>query len=76
MDDFKLFGTMKAELDSWLQSTKEFNKDIGMQFGTDKCETVAIKTGTIFEDDEIQLDNKDLIKAVASEKGYKYVGVL
>lgn len=47
-----------------------------MQFGIDKCATIAIKIGKIVEDDKMQLDDKDLIKAVAPEKGYKYVGVL
>lgn len=51
-DDLKLFGKTKVELDSLIKSTTEFSKDIGVQFGTDKCTiAIAIKAGKIVQDD-------------------------
>lgn len=50
---FKIIWKKKAELDSLSQSKKEFSKDIGMQFGTDKCATIAIKANKIPGDNGI-----------------------
>ncbi|KAG8135180.1 hypothetical protein E2320_008218 [Naja naja] len=76
MDDLKLFGKTKSEPNSLIESMKEFSQDIGIHFGIDKCATMAIKAGKVIEDDGIELDNEEMIKATKPEAGYKYLGIL
>ncbi|XP_026561660.1 N-terminal EF-hand calcium-binding protein 1 [Pseudonaja textilis] len=75
MDDLKLLGKTKSELNSLIESTKEFSQDISMHFGIDKC-AMAIKAGKVIEDDGIELENEEMIKAMKPEEGYKYLGIL
>ena len=42
MDDLKLYGKSTAELESLLNSVRTFSNDISMEFGLDKCATLAI----------------------------------
>ena len=37
MDDIKLYGKSMRELESLVEFARVFSKDIGMEFGLDKC---------------------------------------
>ena len=42
MDDLKLYSCHEKELDSLVQTIHIFNKDIGMEFGIEKCAMLVI----------------------------------
>ena len=43
MDDLKLYGRNEKELDSLVQTIRIFSKDIGMEFGIEKCAMLVIR---------------------------------
>ena len=43
MDDLKLYGKDKDQLDSLVQTVRIFSSDIGMTFGIEKCAMVEMK---------------------------------
>ena len=45
MDDLKLYGKSKDEVDALLGLVQEYSSDIGMEFGMDKCAVLGIKNG-------------------------------
>ena len=49
MDDLKLYGRSTAELESLLNTVRIVSKDISMEFGLDKCATLAIIKGKVTE---------------------------
>ena len=42
MDDLKLYAQNKKQLDSLIQIVKIYSEDIKMEFGLDKCATIAM----------------------------------
>ena len=75
MDDLKLYGKSKDEVDALLGLVQEYSSDIGMEFGMDKCAVLGIKHGKRVECEGVMLPSGDLMKEV-EEDGYKYLGVL
>ena len=47
MDDLKLHSRNEKEWDSLVQTIRIFSKDIGMEFGTEKCAMIVIEKGKI-----------------------------
>ena len=76
MDDLKLYAKDETSLDSLIQTVRIFSKDIGMQFGIDKCTMLSLKRGNIVTSEEIKLRDKSLIKSMKNGKSYKYLGIL
>jgi hypothetical protein len=64
MDDLKLFGKNKEQIDSLVETVHIVSKDIGMEFGIKKCGMLVMKKGKIVECNGIE------------EDGYKYLGIL
>lgn len=75
MDDLKLYGKNRGEVEMLVEVVHVFSRDIGMEFGLDKCAVLEIKAGVKAECDGIELPDGKMIKE-AEEKGYKYLGVL
>ena len=75
MDNLKLFGRTEKELEGLIELVSVYSRDIGMEFGLDKCAVLVIKSGTKVRTDGIVLPNGDLMREV-DETGYKYLGVL
>ncbi|CAB4009493.1 Hypothetical predicted protein [Paramuricea clavata] len=76
MDDLKLFGKNKEQIDSLVKTVHIVSKDIGMEFGIKKCGIMLVmKRGKIVECNGIQLPDEETIKSV-EEDGYKYLGIL
>ena len=42
MDDLKLYSRSEKGWDSLVQTVRVFSKDIGMEFGTEKCAMLVI----------------------------------
>ena len=76
MDDLKLYSKSEKALDSLIQTVTIFSKDIGMQFGIDKCAMLVMKKGRIVKSDGIQLPNDKVIKTLEEGQSYKYLGLL
>ena len=49
-------------------------KDIGMEFGMDKCSKVRIKTGKIVDMEDIEMLDGQRMKQIEAS-GYKYLGI-
>ena len=45
MNDLKLYGASKDQLDSLVQVVKIFSQDIKMSFGLDKCAALEMRRG-------------------------------
>ena len=55
MDDSKLYSRNKKELDSLVQIIHIFSKDIGMEFGIEKCSLAVTEKGKIVKSVGIEL---------------------
>ena len=75
MDDLKLYGKNKNELESLVQTVRIFTQDIGMKFGIEKCATIVMKRGKKMEDDGIVLPGGEVMRDLGKQD-YKYLGVL
>ena len=59
MDDLKLYGKSTAELESLLNTVRIFSYDISMEFGLEKCATLAIIKGKVTETQGLIITSKD-----------------
>ena len=46
MDDLKLYGRSEEELEKLVDVVDMFSRDIGMEFGLDKCDVLILKQGS------------------------------
>ena len=76
MDDLKLYGKDRNQLDSLVQTVRIFSSDIGMTFGIEKCAMVEMKRGKLIDSDGLDLPEGQKIKSLQDEEAYKYLGVL
>ncbi|CAB4018161.1 Hypothetical predicted protein, partial [Paramuricea clavata] len=75
MDDLKMFGKNKQQIDSLVKTVNIVSKGIGMEFGIKKCGMLVMKRGKIVECNGIQLPDEETIKSV-EEDGYNFLGIL
>ena len=75
MDDIKLFAKNEKELETLIHKVKIYSRDIGMEFGIEKCAMLVI-SGKWQLIDGMELPNKDKLKTLAENKTYKYLGIL
>ena len=75
MDDLKLFGKTKDQIDSLVQIVQIFSEDIGMEFGLKKCGILVLRKGNLIAGEGMHLPNDRLMKEV-TEEGYTYLGIL
>ena len=63
MDDFKLYGNSKREVERLTNTVKIFSKDIDLEFRLCKCAHVTIKAGKLVSIGRMELqsgkDTKD-----------------
>ena len=76
MDDIKLFAKNEKELESLIHTIRIYSRDIGMEFGIEKCAMLVMKSGKRQLIDGMELPNQDKIKTLAENKAYKYLGIL
>ena len=76
MDDLKLYAKDKKELDTLIQTVRVFSKDIGMDFGIEKCAMIQMKRGKFVMSEGIELPNGKKIRSLDDQEGYKYLGIL
>lgn len=75
MDDLKLYGKKKTDLEALMNTVRIFSEDIRMEFGLSKCATVIMKRGKKVEDAGISMPDGQVIEDLGNE-AYKYLGVL
>ena len=76
MDDIKLFAKNEKELEALIHIVRIYSRDIGMEFGIEKCAMLVMKSGKRHLTDGMELPNKDKIKTLAENEPYKYLGIL
>ena len=75
MDDLKVYGKNKAEIESLVSTVQLISQDIGIEFGIKKSSVEALKREKLCKSEGIKLINRQAIKEVDDE-GYKYLGIL
>ena len=53
-----------------------YSKDIGMEFGIDKCAMQVMKSGKRHMTEGVELPNQVVIRMVGEKGTYKYLGIL
>ena len=76
MDDLKLYGRTKDEIDTMTKCTFNISKDIGMEFGITKCASMVMKHGKIQNSTGISLPNGQMVPGLKTTDTYKYLGML
>ena len=72
LDDLKLYGKSRTELESLVHTVKIFSSSIGMEFGLNKCVTVSIEHGKFVSGEGIALPTNEEISTLDMSKAYKY----
>ena len=75
MDDLKVYGKDKTEIESLVSTVQSISQQIGIEFGIEKCGVVVLKWGELCKSEGIHVINEQTIKEVDDE-GYKYLGIL
>ena len=76
MDDIKLFAKNERVLETLIHTFRIYSRDIGMEFGIEKCAMFVMKSGKRQLTDRMEQPNKDKIKTFAENETYKYLGIL
>ena len=76
MDDLKLYSRSEKGLDSLVQTVRVFSKDIGIEFGIEKCAMLVMETGKIVKLVGIELADDKVMKSLQECESYKYLGIL
>ena len=71
MDDLKLYGGSQPDIDSFVQAVYTVRNDIGMRFGIDKCEVLAMRRGKESKCEGITIGSWEVISKI-DDDGYKY----
>ena len=72
----KLFAKNEKELETLIYTVRIYSKDIGMEFGIEKCSLLVMKSGKRHLTDRIELPNQDKIRALTENETYKCLGIL
>ena len=75
MYDLKLYGRNEEELERLVEIVHIYSKDVGMEFGLDKCGMLVIRKGVKVRSVGIELPDGEVIKEL-DEKRYKNLGIL
>ena len=76
MDDIKLFAKNEKELETLIHTVRIYSRDMGMEFGIEKCAMLVMKSGKRHLTDGMKLPNQDKIKTLTENETYKYLGIL
>ena len=76
MDDLKLYGKTRNELESLMNTVRIFSNDIKMEFGLDKCATLSVKRGKVISTEGIRLPDGNTVRSLQPNETYKYLGIL
>jgi len=74
MDDLKLIGKTKEELQKQVQVIRTFSDDICMEYGLNMCAKIVLKRGKLVQSQNIILEFNRVIQQLKQRKTYKYLG--
>ena len=74
-DDIKLIAKNEKGLETLIHAVRVY-RNIGMEFGIEKCPMAAMKSGKRHLTDGMELPNQDKIKTLGENETYKYLGIL
>ena len=60
-DDIKLFAKNEKELETLIHAVRIYSRNIGMEFGIEKCAMLVMKSGKRHLTDGMELPNQDKI---------------
>ena len=77
LDDLKLYASGEVQLQRSLNISHIYSRDIGMEFGLDKCAVVHLHRGrsTEINNNDIELVNNTIIHHLGVEETYSYLGL-
>ena len=75
MDDLKLYSEEEKGLEKLIEVVHAFSKDIGMEFGLDKCAKCTIKKGKKTKGEDIEIANGQFIEELENDATYTYLGI-
>ena len=75
MDDLKTFAKNDDEQQRILTIVKDFNDDIKMDFGLEKCAKATFKNGQLTSTENISLGLDTFIQDLEQDSTYKYLGI-
>ena len=64
MDDLKLYSRNEKELDSLVHAIRIFSKDVGMEFGIEKCAMLVIGKRKIVKSVRVELPDGKVSKSL------------
>ena len=74
MDDLKLYCKSEKEINSIVSKVYSVSKDIGKEFGFQKCEVLIMKRRKPVKSQGIKLGHEVVLNA--GENGYKYLSIM
>ena len=74
VDDLKTFHKSPTKAMVETRKMEQMFKDIGLEWGLDKCSTVNVQRGKIIPFDELPLNEKDSISMLNADDQYKFLG--
>ena len=75
MDDLKIFSKDHKSMQMCVSIVEKFSRDIGMEFGTEKCATIEMKKGKVTRGGDIALLDGIGIQSLKTQEFYKYLGM-
>ena len=63
-------------MESLVQRVHAFPKNIGMEFGIEKCAMLVMEKGKVVKSVGIELPDGKVIKSLQERESYKYLGIL
>ena len=75
MDDLKLFAEDERGIERLIEVVHAFSRDIGMEFGLDKCAKCTIRKGVKARGDRIEIEEGKFVEDLDIDADYKYLGI-
>ena len=70
------FQKNEEELETLIHAVRIYSQGIRMEFGTEKCARLVMKSGKRHTTDGMELPNHDKIRTLGENETYKYLGIL
>ena len=76
MDDIKLFTKTERDLETLIQSLRQFNQDVGMEFAIEKCTMLVMKSCKQYMTEEIEQPNQEKNRTLGEKETDEYLRIL